>query len=351
MEENLRRKIMTWIEEAEGIARLQAMNQEKARSEGKNHTVEDTASLLNISPSTVSTNIKLAKALENPQLRPHLEKCKTQEEARKVVNIVQEEAAKRELARRAQSKTAATGIDKLRSDMSSVYIVGNFFKEVKKIKDSTVDLIDLDPDYGIDFISMGAQEIGRIAKMKEYKQTPQEAFPLIFAEIVKECYRILKPNGWLLTWFSMDWYSIVYEALSKTKLSTRNAPLLWIKPGKQGRVNNPEYCFTVDYEPCFISRKGEAFLAKNGPTSWYQYKTNTGERTHPCEKPVELMEAILSNFLVPGQRVCCPFAGSGNSLIAAANLGALPFGFDLSQVFKDDYVLKLQKWTPKQGVR
>jgi DNA modification methylase len=51
------------------------------------------------------------------------------------------------------------------------------------------------------------------------------------------------------------------------------------------------------------------------------------------------MSDLLTTFGVEGSRVLVPFAGSGNSLLAASMNKMIPLGFDLTQAYKDSYVL------------
>jgi len=61
-----------------------------------------------------------------------------------------------------------------------------------------------------------------------------------------------------------------------------------------------------------------------------QVKNVSSEKTeHPCQIPVELMERII-RITVP-KKVIDPFAGSGTTLLAAANLGVPSVGIEMSE--------------------
>ena len=64
-------------------------------------------------------------------------------------------------------------------------------------------------------------------------------------------------------------------------------------------------------------------------------------KIHDTERPVPLMEDILSTFGYEGARLFVPFAGSGNTLRAGFNLNMSPLGCDKGQEHKDAYVLRL----------
>ncbi len=48
---------------------------------------------------------------------------------------------------------------------------------------------------------------------------------------------------------------------------------------------------------------------------------NTGNRLHPCQKPVTVFEPVIEAFTKPGDLILDPFAGSASSAVAAKSLG------------------------------
>lgn len=57
-------------------------------------------------------------------------------------------------------------------------------------------------------------------------------------------------------------------------------------------------------------------------------------KVHPTQKPVPLMERLVELYTNPGDVVIDPCAGSGSTLIAAANMGRRAYGFEI----KTEYV-------------
>ena len=64
------------------------------------------------------------------------------------------------------------------------------------------------------------------------------------------------------------------------------------------------------------------------------------EKIHPTQKPVELLETLITIFTDPGDVVIDPVAGSGSTLIAAENLGRKAHGFEI----KKDFHAAASKW-------
>jgi len=56
-------------------------------------------------------------------------------------------------------------------------------------------------------------------------------------------------------------------------------------------------------------------------------------KVHPTQKPVGLLEQLIEIFSDPGDVVIDPCAGSGVTLLAAANLGRNGYGFEIKKEF------------------
>jgi len=56
-----------------------------------------------------------------------------------------------------------------------------------------------------------------------------------------------------------------------------------------------------------------------------------------------MIRDILTTFTGPNSRVLVPFAGSGNTGIAAAKELMIPIMFDLEQSYKDGYIIKVEE--------
>jgi site-specific DNA-methyltransferase (adenine-specific) len=69
-------------------------------------------------------------------------------------------------------------------------------------------------------------------------------------------------------------------------------------------------------------------------------KDTDSPKIHPTQKPVKLMERLISIFTDEGEVVIDPVAGSGATLIAAHNLGRKGYGFEI----KKDFFGKASEW-------
>lgn len=71
-------------------------------------------------------------------------------------------------------------------------------------------------------------------------------------------------------------------------------------------------------------------------------------RIHPTQKGIQLLERIIRLFTDPGDVVIDPTAGSGVSLLAAANAGRRSYGFEIKKDFFQKATTKLLPYVSRQ---
>lgn len=70
-------------------------------------------------------------------------------------------------------------------------------------------------------------------------------------------------------------------------------------------------------------------------------RDNGTPKVHPTQKPVPLLETLIDIFTDPGDVVIDPCAGSGTTLLAAANLERKAYGFEVNKKFYNDAKTKI----------
>lgn len=65
-------------------------------------------------------------------------------------------------------------------------------------------------------------------------------------------------------------------------------------------------------------------------------RDNGTPKVHPTQKPVPLLERLIGIFTDKGDVVIDPCAGSGTTLLAAANMGRKAYGFEVNNGFYND---------------
>jgi len=94
-------------------------------------------------------------------------------------------------------------------------------------------------------------------------------------------------------------------------------------------VGNCEYGLILyrDKLPKFNNRGSMVFNCFE-----WGYDDNTA-KVHPCQKPVPLLERLIEIFTDENDVVIDPCAGSGTTLLAAANLRRRAYGFEVNKKF------------------
>jgi site-specific DNA-methyltransferase (adenine-specific) len=302
------------------------------------HTMADTAKILGVDVSTVAKDIKLAQAME---ILPELKNLKNKHEAQKMLDKLLDQHDREQKAEVVRKQLGSGNPAKQK--LANSYIVKDFFEGIGQIPDSSIDFVECDPYYGIDLITLYEKKYGHTSQYAKetYTDCPPEIYDRYIRQIMKENYRVMVDGSWGICWFAMEPnFEPTFQAIKDAGFFVRRVPGFWVQP--TGAAYNPNLLLTSTIDSFFYFRKGQVHLCK--PGSFNTYFSNTVPPTrkmHPTERPIELYEKIFTTFAKPGSKVLIDFAGSGNGLLAAANLAMIPIGFDLGQDYKHAYTIRV----------
>ena len=308
-------------------------------------SVEDTAGLMGLkSKGSVSTAIKRAETREAfPEL---FDKCKTQNDASKIIKKMDEAVIKDVIARKIED---SGGIDTNLTKLANSFIVGNVFDQVQKLPDGVMHLVEIDPPYAIGLKEAKKREGESSYALGDYNEVPVSEYMnggesptwLGMNTLLKECYRVMTEHSWLLCWFGPEpWFTDIYEAILNAGFETTRMCPIWTKPG--GQTKRPEIHLPNSYEMFFYAWKGRPAIAKVRGGNEFEYSPVTASlKTHPTERPVELMKDIYETFAFPGSRILIPFGGSGSGLLAAHQVGMTGICYELSKAYRDSFLVKV----------
>ena len=214
---------------------------------------------------------------------------------------------------------------------------GDCMKYLKKIPDNSVQLIITSPPYNI------GQEYEKKISLAEYLSFQKR--------VIRECDRILKPNGsicWQVGNYKDKGENIpldilLYPIFKEFKLELRNR-IIWHFEGGLGSnrrfykryetilwfVKSRHHIFNID--PLRLPRiyhqkkdkktgklKGNP-LGKNPGDVWDIPLVNNfhiEKSSHPCQYPVGLVERLILALSNKGDIVVDPFIGSGTTAVAS----------------------------------
>ena len=193
---------------------------------------------------------------------------------------------------------------------------GDCLKMMKQIPDSSVDLVLTDPPYGMSFVSNFRKE--------KYNAIQNDKSLEWLEEYVYQCFRILKDNTavyFFCSWHNVDEFKKIIEKFFKIKNI-----IIWVKNNTS--MGDIKGSYAPKYEMIIFGHKGRRLL--NG----FRYADvinarRTGNKNHPTEKPVDLLETFICNSSNENETVFDGFMGSGSTGVACVNTGRDFIGIEL----------------------
>ena len=350
--ENLHRKELEYYEMDKltlEIHRMQEQLHGVVSAPGPGQTgwsMGDTGDMIGgVSTATISQAIKRAKLRES--LPDVFEGCKTAADALKMIKKMDEAVVKQVIAKQIETTNANSATSPL-AQLAKSYIIKSCFEGIKEIPAGVFHLVEIDPPYAIKLMEQ--------KKAKSESQYMREDYNEILAEfymdgekngqwkgmkfLFKECYRVMTEHSWLLCWFgSQPWFEEMFKAITSAGFKSTRLCGIWVKPS--GQTKRPEMLLANSYETFFYAWRGRPALNRPGRTNVFNYSSVSPQsKSHPTERPVELMKDIYSTFASEGSRVLIPFLGSGSGLIASHQLGMTGVGFELTKSYRDSFLVK-----------
>lgn len=149
-----------------------------------------------------------------------------------------------------------------------------------------------------------------------------------FEEWLPEVYRVLKQDTHCYIMVNARNLAELQTKAEKVGFKFQNI-LIWFK-------NNatPNRYYLNAYEMILMLRKGKAKNINNmGTKNVLQINNIIGNKKHPTEKPVELMEILIENSTVGGDIVLDPFMGAGSTGVACKNLDRDFIGIEIDEKY------------------
>ena len=226
---------------------------------------------------------------------------------------------------------------------------GDSLKLLKKIEDESIDLIFADPPYflsndGITCKSGKMASVNKGSWDKSNGLTDKYNFNRAW---IKECYRILSPDGSI--WVSGTLHNIysVGMALEENNFKILNN-ITWQKTNPP--PNLACRCFTHSTETIIWARKKlkksrhtfnyTVMKEENGGRQmkdvWAGTTTPKAEKVfgkHPTQKPIYLLDRIIRASSNEGDLVLDPFCGSSTTGVAAIQNNRHYIGIDISKEY------------------
>lgn len=248
----------------------------------------------------------------------------------------------------------------------------NSIEFLRKLPSSSVDMIFADPPYNLSNGGFTVHAGKRVSVNKGAwdKSSGIDADFTFHVQWIKECYRVLKPNGTL--WVSGTYHSI-YQcgyAIQQIGYKILN-DIAWFKPNAAPNLSG-RY-FTASHETLLWARKdpkgkhtfnyqdmknGEwhdsDFIKKPGKqmrSVWSITTPKPNEKKfgkHPTQKPIALLERIVLSSTNPGDIILDPFTGSSTTGLVAVGNSRHFIGIDLDSEYLD---LSIKRYKDKDSIK
>ena len=202
---------------------------------------------------------------------------------------------------------------------------GDCLEVMKDIPNGSIDLVVTDPPYKT--TSRGSsggtggilkEEINKRGKVFKHND-------IEFNEWLPELYRVLKDTGHAYIMSNNKNLKNMLMEIENVGFNIYKT-LIW---AKNSPITNMYYMDSHEY--IIFCRKGKAKRINNCGTKSVLNVDNPRNKVHPTEKPVELMEVLVTNSSQEGELVFDPFMGSGTTGVACLNTNRNFIGIELDE--------------------
>jgi ParB/RepB/Spo0J family partition protein len=335
--ENLERKDFDWREKVEATTDLIDMLKAKYKKLPLRKAAEKTG----LSTGAISTDLGLAEALKvDPEM---FARCKTRDSALKVLQKYKLDEAHAELSLRKKKTNYG-------SRAQNCLFNGSCLELIDSLPNSSISALITDPPYGIDLknIKKVSADSQAAHQAGTYDDGVEEYFVMMHALIAKLDRVMAKDSCFVLfcdhkhkpdTYTNFSWLANEFTALG---FSVDPIPGIWHRTGTPGQTSVPSKNMARSYEAFLYGFRGDYSLVRKGQSNVLPCPgVSISEKVHVVEKPLPLMEELISRFCLPGQTILDPFAGSATTIIAGLRAGCKALGFELDKVNYDRALVRI----------
>jgi len=333
LDENLKRRDLTWQEHAQAVQRLHDLRQaqktaavekagvDQASPAAQTQTVAETAKevlgkAVGGYQDTIRKEIIVARHLDNPEIA----KAKSAEEAFKILKKAEQ---------REQNIAAAVEIGKTFSSASHRLLNEDCIPWMKQQAPEQFDVILTDPPYGMGADSFG--DAGGLLAGSSHEYSDDKAHWLaLMEEWCPLAYKLAKPKAHAYVCCDVDLFHALKGMMQKAGWYVFRTPFI-IHKLNTGRVPLPDRGPRRTWEMLLYGIKGDRPVTHIYPDVIPCQLEEAS--THGAQKPIALLQNLLARSCRPGDSVLDTFAGTGTIFPAAHNLKVFATGIEMSAEF------------------
>jgi len=293
------------------------------------------AEKLGLSPRTIEQEIQLSRDIE-PEVQEFI---KEKEIGKKEALLIAREEP--EIQKEIVERITSGKVRKIRSAITQIktdekieqlkknttekellgkIICGDFFEEIEKIEDNSIDLLFVDPPYNI-----LEEEWDKFATKRDFRKFCEKWLNLVMPKV--------KNTGRIYICFSTKYQYLFYNLLSSYLFFGFNFAQVIIWHYKNNVKPHDKKTYFYAYDPIFYlygKEAGDLNFTHETFTDTVQHnvwtiatpQTNFSEgKFHPTQKPLELLRRIILTGSKVGDTILDPFAGTGTTGVICEELG------------------------------
>lgn len=349
LDENLRRKDLTWQEHAAAVEKLgnlrkkqfvEKVNTEVAKVEASGGDGDAVQKLLNSmkAPSTtdlarelnptssagksdgelgsIRDNVKKQLIVAQNLSNPAIAKAKNVDEAFKIL--------KREETAKSNSALAAAVGATFSADLHAAYNVNCLHWMADPANQKQFDVILTDPPYGMGADSFG-DGAGRLAGIEHHYDDSPEAFKELMTAWCPLSYAVCKSQAHAYVFCDIEHFLWLREEMRKAGWYVFRTPMINFKTNS-GRVPLPDRGPRRQYEILLYAIKGDKPVTHIYPDV---IQSQSDENmSHGAQKPVAVYQNLLQRSVRAGDKVLDTFSGSGTIFPAAHTFKVTAVGLE-----------------------
>jgi len=202
---------------------------------------------------------------------------------------------------------------------------GDCLERMKEIPDGSIDMVLTDPPYKVTSRGGHTNAGGMMLDDEMRKGKVFKHNKIIINDWLGTLYRVLVESGHCYVMTNNKNITEFLKVVDNSEFHLVKC-LVWAKDNK---IMSQAYMSQFEY--ILFLRKGKFKKINNCGTSDLIHAKNPKNKIHPTQKPVELMEVLISNSSNEGDTILDPFMGAGSAGLAAKNLNRKFIGIELDE--------------------
>ncbi len=205
--------------------------------------------------------------------------------------------------------------------------LGNWREHIKSLAPGSVHLLLTDPPYGMNFQSDYKLDRRQHRNHSTIANDDIGAFDEV-KEMLAEMMPTLAENAHVLIFCHWSTEPEMREVIATSGLKLRGS-LIWVKNATG--MGDPSTTFAPKHERILHAVKGSPVLLHRAPDVLEAARVQA-ER-HPTEKPVDLLQALITATTAEGELVADPFGGVASTLVAARSANRKFWGCEVKEEY------------------